>query len=456
MLALVTILAVLLVALLALRAAPPIIWTRYRHKTTWYRAAYLVYLAWRARRVWFAFCRDKKLAKLVKEGRTTTRQALFEVMPGVRVERRECDQWKVPKLKISAFGYGLQGRIKITTEASYEALDKVKGELVDLWQVRRIEFDHSKSGVLRFNAYVYEPLEEDHSSPLLDADPVLQLGTLTSATPIPLLVDQVGKPITLSLRSSAHGLLAGGTRSGKSITANSLLAYASLMSDVRVTVIDPNLAAAAPWYRTAHAVCTSADPNDAIEYLREIRREMESRQQLFWDGRTDRLTDFTSETPLWLLVIDEVTNYTRHPDKKAREAFTAELLAVASQAAKFGIRLWLLAQKPDSSVLPTAIRTNLSTRICHRVDTIEDFAHLFQDARSLEITAADRSMPQGVAVVHLTGMQAPARAKGYYLPTEACWRISDALVAAGHAVRELPGLPDAEVVDFPTAEDHAV
>ena len=441
----------LLAGLLILRAAPPVLWLRYRHHAPWTRAFVLAFLAFNARRTWLQFCKDTKLAKLVKEGRITTRQALWSLMPGVRVERRNPDQWKAPKLKVSAFSHGLRGYIKTTAEVSHEDLLKLRYRIQDMWGVERIQLEHNRPGRVDFRAYRYEPLEEDHLSPLLDANGELTVrpGQITSADDIRLLIDQDGQPVDINLRSTAHGLLAGVTRSGKSITANTLLAYASLMSDVRVVIIDPNLAAAAPWYRTAYRVCTDSHPDKPTQLLKEVRQEMEARQDKFWDGRTDRLTEFSEECPLWLVAIDEVTNYSKHTDKKAREAFTAELLAVASQAAKFGIRLWLIAQKPSADVLPTAVRTNLTTKICHRVDTIEDFQHLFQDARELTITAADREMPPGVAVAHVGAMKTPVRAKGVYLTTEVCWAISDALVADGQAVRELPGTTPAEVLDFP-------
>ena len=447
----------LLVGLIILRAAPPIIWLRYRHGTPWKRAVILLGLQQMARYTWTQFCKDRKLAKLIREGRVTTREALCSLMPGVRVERRGADEWKTPKPVIRAFRYGLRGWIKTTAEVSHEDLMKIRERIADRWGVSRIQFDHDRPGRVSFRGYRYEPLADSHPSPLIDANGelVIQPGDITSADDIRLLVDQDGQPIDINLRTSAHGLLAGITRSGKSITANTLLAASSLMSDVRLVIIDPNLASAAPWYRTAHRVCTDSHPSRPTEILREVREEMEARQEQFWDGRTDRLTEFSEECPLWLVVIEEVATYSKHSDKKAREAFTAELLAVASQAAKFGIRLWLIAQKPSADVLPTAVRTNLTARLCHRVDTIEDFQHLFQDARELTVTAADREMPVGVAVVHIGAMKAPVRAKSVYLPTEACWLISDALVADGQAVRELPGTSTADVVDFPVTEDTA-
>ncbi|MET9661437.1 FtsK/SpoIIIE domain-containing protein [Streptomyces sp. NPDC006510] len=235
--------------------------------------------------------------------------------------------------------------------------------------------------------------------------------------------DEDGTPIVLSLAYSAHALVAGLTRSGKSITVNTLLAYASLMRDVRLIVIDPNLGAVAPWWRTAYKVSDAFHPDEPTEILRWVREEMQRRERLFWSGRTDRITEFSPELPLLLVVIDEVANYTRHPDRKARERFEAELLAIASQGAKFGIRLWLLSQKPSADVLTTAVRTNLSARICHRVDTVEDFLHLFPDGRDLDITAADRTMPQGVSIASVGDMRTPVRLRSVYLSTEACWQI---------------------------------
>lgn len=165
---------------------------------------------------------------------------------------------------------------------------------------------------------------------------------------------------------------------------------------------------------------------------------MQRRERLFWSERTDRITDFSPELPLLLVVIDEVANYTRHPDRKARERFEAELLAIASQGAKFGIRLWLLTQKPSADVLTTAVRTNLSAPICHRIDTVEDFLHLFPDGRELDITAADRTMPQGVSIASVGDMRTPVRLRSVYLPTEACWQINDLMCVEGLKVRELP------------------
>ncbi|MFJ3924163.1 FtsK/SpoIIIE domain-containing protein [Streptomyces sp. NPDC090022] len=74
--------------------------------------------------------------------------------------------------------------------------------------------------------------------------------------------DENGTPIVLNLAYPAHALIAGNTRSGKSITVNTLLAYASLTRDVRLIMIDPDLGAVAPWWRTACKVSDAIHPDE--------------------------------------------------------------------------------------------------------------------------------------------------------------------------------------------------
>jgi S-DNA-T family DNA segregation ATPase FtsK/SpoIIIE len=312
------------------------------------------------------------------------------------------------------------------------------------WGVARVEVSTPYQGRVVLRAYLTDPLAVAYGSEIVTRDPqrqdawhlTVRVGELGPDDEFTLAVTEAGTPVLVSLTDSAHALTMGTTRSGKSISANVVLANASVRRAVRVFVIDPNAVAAAPWYRTAHRVSLDTHPAAATEVLREIRAEMEARKHLLVAGRTDRLTGFTDTLPLLLVVIDEVANYTRHPDKAAAKAFEAELIAIASQGAKFGVRLWLYAQKPSSEVVSTAIRANLSARICFRVDTIDDFLMAFPEGRELPLTAADRSIPAGVGIASVGEMTTPTRVRGVYLPTEACWAVSDALCQAGRKVRD--------------------
>ncbi|QUW84481.1 hypothetical protein SMIR_39680 [Streptomyces mirabilis] len=350
----------------------------------------------------------------------------------------------VPRLHTRADAFGVTVTADALPQVGLSAWQDASEGLCDAWGMRRIRITQPTPGVIVARGFRREPLEAVIRSPLLDPDgsPACRPGQFVSTNDVLLGWDEDGTPVVLNLTYSAHALVAGATRSGKSITVNTLLAHASLMRDVRLIVIDPNLGAVAPWWRTAYKVSDAIHPDEPTEILRWVREEMQRRERLFWSGRTDRITDFSLELPLLLVVIDEVANYTRHPDRKARERFEAELLAIASQGAKFGVRLWLLTQKPSADVLTTAIRTNLSARICHRVDTVEDFLHLFPDGRELDITAADRTMPQGVSIASVGDMRTPVRLRSVYLPTEACWQINDLMCSNGLKVRELPASAD--------------
>lgn len=347
------------------------------------------------------------------------------------------------KLKTSTDEFSVTVDTKVIGKLNASRWQDSAENLAQVWRVQRVKVTSPKPGRIRARAFLREPLDALIPSPLITdhADlwlPAVAPGSLSPDHPILLMVDEDGERLEVTLSDMAHVLIAGVTRSGKSITVNNLLSACSLMHSVRLRIIDANLGTVAPWWRTAHTVCDDIDLGRPTEILQEVREEMEKRKALFWQLRTDKLTQFTPDLPIEVLVIDELANYAKHPDKKKRELFLAELLAVASQGHKFGVRIVLITQKPEADILPTSIRTNLSARICHRVDTVEDFKHAFPGAADMDITAADRSMPAGVAIAQLLGMRTAVRARSVFTPSQACWSISDAICAQSGQLRALP------------------
>ncbi|MEV4241680.1 FtsK/SpoIIIE domain-containing protein [Nocardia sp. NPDC049737] len=261
---------------------------------------------------------------------------------------------------------------------------------------------------------------------------------LSCTDDIVLMTSQYGNQVTVNLASGAHGAVQGASRSGKSIFLNSLLAYASLMRDVRVVIIDPNSAAVAPWWRTAYLVCNSTNPKAATKVLKQVNDEMKARESLFWEARTDRITRFSPDMPLYLVVIDEI------PEFASDKEFQAEAKRFGAQSAKFGGRFYPAGQKLDENSLSTATRANLFDRFCFRVESRHDMTHLFENAPDLMakgLTAVDESMPQGTAIVRTRSHPQTSRARAVYMPTEACWVVSDAIVAVRGEVRPLPSKP---------------
>ncbi|WP_067574436.1 FtsK/SpoIIIE domain-containing protein [Nocardia acidivorans] len=268
-----------------------------------------------------------------------------------------------------------------------------------------------------------------------DAQLTVPVNSLSCNDDITLMIDQNGGWITVNLAAGAHGAAQGASRSGKSVFLNNLLAAASLMRDVRVVIIDPNSALAAPWWRTAYLVSTSSNPAEATKILAQVNKELKAREHLFWSGRTDRITHFSPELPLYLVVIDEV------PEFAGNKEFQAEFKRFGAQAAKFGGRGYPAGQKLDEDSLSPATKANLFDRFCFRVETQQAMKHVLENAVALQaagLDAVDEKMPQGVAIVRTRRHPETTRARALYLPTEGCWAISDAIVAVRGEVRPLP------------------
>ncbi|MEW2257967.1 hypothetical protein [Streptomyces sp. NPDC047869] len=84
------------------------------------------------------------------------------------------------------------------------------------------------------------------------------------------------------------------------------------------------------------------------------------------------------------------------------------------------------------------MRTNLSARICHRVDTVKDFLHLSPTAGNWTSPPPTAPCPRACPSPPSATCAPPVRLRSVYLPTEACWQINDLMCTEGLKVRELP------------------
>lgn len=199
-------------------------------------------------------------------------------------------------------------------------------------------------------------------------------------TPWQVGIDEQGHPVEINLAASAHMMIAGATRSGKSVCTYGLLTHVARMGDhAQLLVADPNDATIAPFEQIVSWSTNSVDPSPVIAMLKWVRSEMEARRAILRTMRADKVAQFTPELPMIVVVIDEAANYLRTSDVSIRRELESELLAVASQGAKFGVRLVLITQRPDSTILPTAIRSQLSARISFGLEDLETAKMIFPD-----------------------------------------------------------------------------
>jgi hypothetical protein len=218
--------------------------------------------------------------------------------------------------------------------------------------------------------------------PLFDVVPYSGDPTAVSDPTTPWVVgmDEEGQKVEINLADSAHMLIAGATRSGKSVCTYSLLTHVLTMGDrVRLLVADPNDTTIAPFEHLVSWSTSETHPTPVTEMLQWVRREMDRRKPILREMKTDKVSIFTAELPMLVICIDEAANYMRHSDANAAKELITELLAVASQGAKYGVRLVLITQRPDSTILPTPIRSQLSARISFRLEDKETATMTFPD-----------------------------------------------------------------------------
>lgn len=186
-----------------------------------------------------------------------------------------------------------------------------------------------------------------------------------------------GKLETVDLATVPHLLIGGGTGSGKSVLAKSLLMQ-SLKKGATVILADfkGGVDYAPVWHEKCQMVFS---PETLRATLAALTVELERRRKLFVEAGTPNLTEYNKATgeklPRYIFACDEVAEVLDMTglDKAEKEVFAQilrHLSLIARQGRAFGIHLILSTQRPSADLIPGQIRTNLTLRICGRADDI--------------------------------------------------------------------------------------
>lgn len=202
--------------------------------------------------------------------------------------------------------------------------------------------------------------------------------------PFPLFTDEEGRWVNVTLLGT-HAVVAGASGFGKSVTLRQLAVACALDPRVQVHVFDGKISGdLSPLQKIAHGYHEGAEPEDIAEQLtalQSIEKEMRRRARFLRDlppeERSPKVTSALASkyphlSPIALL-IDEVQEYTEYgvkgskEDKAIRDAFNASLTRVSRLGRSAGIAMVLVSQKPEASVISTAIMGNCAIRVCHKV-----------------------------------------------------------------------------------------
>ena len=257
------------------------------------------------------------------------------------------------------------------------------------------------------------------------------------ATPIRLGIDSDGKNVWVDPKGSATSyLISGKTRSGKSALLYSMLAQLSRDPSVTIAGIDPTgivFSALRDVPDPTLRVSTVRDPQDIKQVMQRLVDIMDQRIDALLASRLDKLTDFTPDVPLIVVVLEEYAGLMHSLQAADRAsggkvadrtatAVESSVLRLASEGEKAGIRLIISTQHPSSEVLSTGVRSQMVNRISFSQGSI-GLSMVHEDLPDALKSAAVRFLA-GEAITELAGAP-PIRFRADYATYQDYIRLVD-------------------------------
>lgn len=201
-----------------------------------------------------------------------------------------------------------------------------------------------------------------------------------SSMNIPFGVNISGEKVFADLSKFPHMLIAGGTGSGKSVYANSLLATLIMRNrpeDLKLVLIDPKKVEMTKYKDIPHLLCPIiTEPTQAKVCLDKLVEEMERRYDIFAISGAKDIRSFNSKCapkaglepmPFIVVFIDEYANLV-----DSVKTVSEPVAQIAAKARAAGIHLIVATQRPSVNVITGVIKANLDVRVALKVNANQD------------------------------------------------------------------------------------
>ena len=219
---------------------------------------------------------------------------------------------------------------------------------------------------------------------------MLELDEFKKAGPLTLAIGKsiVGKPLFGDLEKMPHLLVAGATRTGKSVTLQNLLMsllYKNSPYDLKLIILDPKRVEFTAYHNLPHLYTpVIKEPKGAIKALNWAIQEMERRYEILAEhGQVnvadynkkilspalekarkkgnvgDQVTGLPPKMPYIVIIFDEYNDFMLSYPKEISPLITS--LTQKGRAA--GIHLILATQRPDVKVITGTIKANIPARM---------------------------------------------------------------------------------------------
>lgn len=189
--------------------------------------------------------------------------------------------------------------------------------------------------------------------------------------------EEDGEPMFFDPFANPHTLVAGATGSGKSVLIQNMLLHIALTRspmESQIYLIDGKSGVDyLPLRHLPHIEAGSGGIIDvkegSIEVLTGLVDEMEHRYRLFKDAEAKNINHYRQKTGVYLptlwVIHDEFAEWMEDKDYASAVETLVNRLSIKSRAA--GIFMMFCAQRPDNTVMPMQLRSQLANRLVLKV-----------------------------------------------------------------------------------------
>lgn len=217
-----------------------------------------------------------------------------------------------------------------------------------------------------------------------------------------------------------HGLIAGTSGSGKSVSMNTILVSILLRNkpdEVKLLLVDPKTVELMPYNEIPHLVTPVInDPQMASEALKWACEEMDRRYLFLQANQVRNIGDYnekckTDKTlqkmPYIVIVIDELADLMAVAANEIEDS----IKRLTAKARAAGMNLLVATQRPTVDVIKGTIKANIATRVAFKTTSQVDSQTI------LDETGAESLLGRGDMLLKADG-EAPMRLQGAFLPDD--------------------------------------
>ena len=287
------------------------------------------------------------------------------------------------RARVERFIFGptvTQFLITIEKGANVKDVRKVESNLLMYLQCESIRIQTPIPGKSFAGIEVPKKYENRRTVFLGDMIASKEFKNLDYEVPVAVGQDNYGIYHYIDLVEMPHGLIAGTTKSGKSVCLNTFLLsliYRFTPNELRLVLIDPKRIELGIYEGIPHlAMPVIVDQEDFQSALGWVYDEMERRYKEFELYDEHNIVDYNnirkenkeSTMPHIIVMIDEFSDW--FSDANSEIELYMQKLAAKARAA--GINIILATQRPSKDVIKGTIKANFDTRIAFRVSSFED------------------------------------------------------------------------------------